>query len=107
MSGFFGFLHPSLEEREWNTTQSKKLWWLMPIALGSVFFLLPVFSFVHDFIWGVLISNILMKMWVHKAFVTQNFNYVILYKMTESFTFGLIIGYAVKILTFSLVGGVE
>ena len=99
-----GFLNPSLEERQWHIAQSKKLWWLMPITLGGVLFLGPVFIFVHKLFWGVLISNILMRMWIHKAFETENFKNVLLYKMVDSITFGLIIGYAMKILAYAFIG---
>jgi len=102
-----GFLNPSLEEKEWNTAQSKKLWLLMPIVLGGVMFVGPVFMFVHNFFWGVLIANILMRVWIHKAFETQNFKNVLLYKLADSITFGLIIGYAMKVLAFTFIGGAE
>lgn len=89
-----GFLNPSLEEREWITAQNKKIWWLMPLSVAVVVFVPGVFSLVTQAFWGVMIANIATRIWIHKAFNTQNFKNVILYKVVDTISFGFIIGYA-------------
>jgi len=89
-----GFLNPSLEEREWIAAQNKKVWWLMPLSVALVVFVPVVFSLVSQAVWGVMIANIATRIWIHKAFTTQNFKNVILYKVTDTISFGFIIGYA-------------
>ena len=89
-----GFLNPSLEEREWIAAQNKKMWWLMPLSAALVIFVPGVFSLVDQAFWGVMIANIATRMWIHKAFNTQNFKNVILYKIVDTISFGFILGYA-------------
>jgi len=93
-----GFLNPSLEEREWLVAQNKKIWWLMPLSVATVVFIPIVFSLVAQAFWGVLIVNILMRMWIHKEFETKNFKNVVFYKLVDTISYGLILGFAGMIL---------
>ena len=102
----FGFLNPSLEEREWIAAQNKKIWWLMPLSVGFVVFMPGVFSLVDQAFWGVMIANVATRIWIHKAFKTENFKNVILYKLVDTISFGFILGYAGLVLAnkFVVVG---
>lgn len=89
----FGFFNPSLEEREWLISQNKKLWFLMPLAFGGVLFWPTLTSLVVEGIWGILIINVLMRYWIHRAFSTRDFRGVVWFKIADTVTNGLVLGW--------------
>jgi len=70
----------------------------MPLSVAVILFVPAAFSLMHEVFWGVLITNILMRMWIHKAFVTQRFNNIAYYKVLDSISYGFILGYAAMVI---------